>query len=64
MTMRVGKHRGRTFEEIAKIDRSYCAWVLRSDSLPGGFGKFAKYLKQTHGGLLEMGRHKGTRRID
>ena len=64
MTMRLGKHRGRSFEEIAKIDRSYCAWVLRSESLPGGFGKLAKYLKQTHGGLLEMGRHKGTSRTD
>ena len=60
MTMRVGKYRGRSFAEIAQIDRPYCAWVLRSDNLPApGFRKLSQYLKQVYGGLLEMGKHKG-----
>jgi exodeoxyribonuclease X len=28
---RVGKHRGKTFEEIAGIDRGYLNWILTTD---------------------------------
>ena len=55
--MRHGKHRGHSFAEVAQMDRSYCAWVLRVE--PDTFMKFHKYLKKNHGGILEMGRHKG-----
>ena len=55
--MRHGKHRGHSFAEVARVDRSYCAWVLRVE--PEAFAKFHRYLKKTHGGILEMGRHKG-----
>jgi len=57
MMMRHGKHRGHSFAEVAQMDRSYCSWVLRSET--GTFTNFHKYLKKTHGGILEMGRHKG-----
>ena len=57
--MRVGKYRGRLFTEIEQSDRSYCAWILRSEPCCAGFAKFARYLRQLHGGILEMGKHKG-----
>ena len=61
MMMRIGKHRGRTFEEICSIDRPYCAWILRVK--PAGksaaLQSFYLYLRKEHGGLLEVGRHKG-----
>ena len=55
--MRIGKHRGRSFEEVTRIDRPYCGWILRVD--PSSFQKFHSYLQRVHGGLLEVGRHKG-----
>ena len=54
---RVGKHRGLSFEEVAKSDRSYCSWILREQ--PHGLRKIYKYLVETHGGLLHIGKHKG-----
>ena len=57
MMMRHGKHRGHSFAEVAQMDRSYCAWVFRAE--PGTFSNFHNYLKNNHGGILEMGRHKG-----
>jgi hypothetical protein len=58
MTMHIGKHKGKTFSEIAEIDKPYAAWVLRDSALPGSFRKFAKYLQANHGGILEVGKHK------
>ena len=55
--LRVGKHRGLSFEEVAKNDRSYCSWILREQ--PHGLRKIYKYLVETHGGLLHIGKHKG-----
>ena len=58
MSMHIGKHKGKTFSEIAEIDKPYTAWVLRDNTLPGSFRKFAKYLQANHGGILEVGKHK------
>ena len=58
MTMHIGKHKVKTFSEIAEIDKPYAAWVLRDSALPGSFRKFAKYLQANHGGILEVGKHK------
>ena len=55
--LRLGKHRGRRYDEIASTDRSYCAWVLRE--LPQGFNSFYKYLIKVHGGIMNVGKHKG-----
>ena len=55
--LRLGKHRGRSFDEITRLDRPYCAWVLRAK--PESFQRFHKYLRKTHGGVLGVGRHKG-----
>ena len=54
--LRLGKHRGRSFEEITRLDRAYCAWVLRTK--PESFQRFHRYLCKTHGGILEVGLHK------
>ena len=55
--IRVGKHRGDTFQEVCETDRSYIAWVLRDN--PRGFTRLAKFVREHHGGILEVGRHKG-----
>ena len=53
----LGRHRGRSFAEVAQIDRPYCAWILRAK--PGCFQRFHRYLRTKHGGMLEVGKHKG-----
>ena len=58
--IRLGKHRGRRYEEIAATDRSYCAWVMREKGLPQGFNNFRKYLISVHGGIMSVGKHKGS----
>ena len=55
--LRLAKHCGRGFEEIARLYRPYCAWVLRAK--PESFQLFHTYLRKTHGGILQVGRHKG-----
>ena len=55
--LRRGKHRGRRFEDVAAIDRGYCAWVLREKVLP--LHSFYRYLIKAHGGILNVGKHKG-----
>ena len=57
--MRLGKHRGRQFQDVAAADRGYCAWVLREKSLPRGLSAFHKYLIGVHGGILTVGKHRG-----
>ena len=57
--LRLGKHRGRSYEEVAALDRGYCAWVLRDGTSGLGFQGFASFLRREHGGVLRVGRHKG-----
>ena len=54
--LRAGKHRGKTFENVAAEDRGYCSWVLREQ--PSGFSRFAKYLRSRHGGIVNVGRYR------
>ena len=60
MTLRVGKHKGKTYSSVADSDRSYCSWVLRigPSSSSSNLDKFATWLKKNHGGILPVGRHK------
>ena len=53
----LGKHRGRSFAEVTRIDRPYCAWILQVK--PASFKRFHKFLRKAHGGILEVGKHKG-----
>ena len=55
--LHLGKHRGRSFAEVTRTDRPYCAWILRAKPEP--FQRFNKYLRKTHGGILEVGKYKG-----
>ena len=57
--LRVGKHRGKRFEEVADTDRTYCTWVLKANPVPQWFQRFASYLRKTHGGIMGVGKHKG-----
>lgn len=54
--LRIGKHKGESFE-VVQNDRSYVSWILREN--PRGFTKFARIVKDRHGGILDVGRHKG-----
>ena len=54
-----GKHRGKSYAEVAARDRGYCAWVLSDGPSGSEFQGFANYLRRTHGGVLKVGRHKG-----
>ena len=60
MTLRIGKHKGKTYSCVADSDRSYCAWVLRlgPSSTSSSLDKFCTYLKKHYGGILPVGRHK------
>ena len=55
--LRLGKHRGKRFEDVTVMDRGYCAWVLREKALP--LHSFYRYLIKVHGGILNVGKHKG-----
>ena len=55
--LRRGKHRGKRFEDVAAIDRGYCAWVPREKALH--LHSFYSYLIKAHGGILNVGKHKG-----
>jgi len=55
--LRIGKHRGASFEAVAQQDRSYCAWIFRER--PSGFKRFHKYLVENHGGVISVGKYKG-----
>ncbi len=58
--LRCGKYKGKAFEEVAREDRLYCAWVLRlSEGGSRNLMAFAEYLKKEHGGVLPFGAHKG-----
>ena len=53
-----GKYKDRTFLQ-AEADRGYCGWILGSQSLPLSLRLFQYYLRQRHGGLFRVGKHKG-----
>ena len=57
--LRLGKHRGQRYEEVAAADRGYCAWIVREKALPQGFSSFYKYLINVHGGIMQVGKHRG-----
>ena len=52
-----GSSRSKRLEDVAAIDRGYCAWVLRDKGLL--LHSFHKYLNKAHGGILNVGQHKG-----
>ena len=52
-----GKYRYCTFSHVETSDKPYCAWVLRSASLPLSLKLFQHYLKQKHGGIFTVGKH-------
>jgi len=55
--LRIGKHRGASFEAVAQQDRNYCAWIFRER--PSGFKRVHKYLVENHGGVINVGKYKG-----
>ena len=55
----VGKHCGSSHAAVAERDRSYCHWVMNSNSLPRSLRPFRMWLKRTHGGVFCFGKHKG-----
>ena len=61
--LRCGKHAGRSFHEVAAVDVGYCSWVLREKregkTLPRDLKAFVKHLEQEHGGVLDVGKHRG-----
>ena len=62
--LRCGKYRGQAFVKVAEDDRDYCGWILRESDdgikkLPRDLNSFARYLREHHGGVLCVGRHKG-----
>ena len=56
--VRHGKHRYRTFAELANSDRDYVSWVLRSESLPTSLRDFARFVRSEYGGMLMVGKHR------
>ena len=52
-----GSSRSKRLEDVAAIDRGYCAWVLRDKVLL--LPSFYRYLNKAHGGILNVGKHKG-----
>ena len=57
--MKIGKHRGESFADVAAQDRQYCAWILREKDLATGLKKFKTHLENAHGGIVPVGKHKG-----
>ena len=57
--LKVGKHRGQSFADVAAQDRQYCAWILREKDLATGLKKFKAHLENAHGGIVPVGKHKG-----
>ena len=56
-----GKHLGKSFADVA-LDRSYVNWAFRESEngdLSSNLASFVQYVKDEHGGLLTVGKHKG-----
>lgn len=45
-----GKHKGKTFDEVASSDPGYCDWALKMDSPSAGLKDFVEFLKSRGGG--------------
>ena len=56
--VRHGKHRYLTFSELARTDRDYVSWVLRSEALPTSLRDFARFVRSEFGGMLMVGKHR------
>ena len=58
-----GKHQGRSFDEIARTDREYVGWAFREllegNKLSNNLASFVAHLKQTRGGFMPVGKHRG-----
>lgn len=54
-----GKHCGSSHAAVAESDRSYCHWIMNSNSIPRSLRSFRTWLKRTHGGVFCFGKHKG-----
>jgi len=61
--LRCGRYTGHSFEHVAAEDTNYCEWVLRASfegkKLPRDLRAFSRYLSNTHGGVLSVGKYKG-----
>ena len=61
--LRCGKHAGRLNHEVAVNDPWYCAWVVREraegKTLPRDLKALAKFVENQHGGVMEVGKHRG-----
>ena len=61
--LRCGKHAGRLNHEVAVADPWYCAWVVRERAegrtLPRDLKALAKFVENQHGGVMEVGKHRG-----
>ena len=61
--LRSGKYRGCSYEQVKEKDKQYCAWLVsaRHDhSLPRDLAKFARHIEEQHGGVMNVGAHKGS----
>jgi len=59
--LRYGKYCGKPFEEVVQQDAGYCAWVLREQregQLSRNYSNFAKFIRETYGGIMPVGRFK------
>ena len=60
-----GKYAGQSFERVASEDRRYSAWALREQEEGGGklsrnlASFFVKFIKDRHGGVMSIGKHRG-----
>ena len=61
--LRTGKHRGKTTEFVEKNDKRYCSFLIETIRdklpLPPDLKRFGKELMARHGGVLNVGKHKG-----
>lgn len=63
MRLEHGKYAGTLFQDVAAQDKSYCFWVLkecRSAETTPNLRAFAQYIRQEHGGVLLVGKHRGS----
>jgi uncharacterized protein (DUF3820 family) len=40
-----GKHKGKSFQEVAELDQGYCDWAMRMDNPSGALKEFVEFLK-------------------
>jgi len=45
MKFAFGKHKGKTFEEVAKADPSYCTWARKTENPSGALKDFIEFLE-------------------